>query len=67
MAQGGTRRGRPTKLTPRIHTVVVESIRLGNYMDVAARAAGVSRQTLYVWIEKGHKQTRGEYFDFLDA
>ncbi len=59
MAQDGPRRGRgqPTKLTPRISTVIIESIRAGNYMDVAARAAGVSKQSLYNSIERGHKQT----------
>jgi len=66
MAQDGTRRGRPTKLTPRIHTVVVESIRAGNYMEVAARAAGVDKATLYRWLEKGAK-TSGVYRDFRDA
>jgi len=67
MARDGTRRGRTTILTPRVHTVIIESIRAGNYMEVAARAAGVSKTALYVWIEKGHKQTRGDYRDFVDA
>ncbi|MDQ3480274.1 MAG: hypothetical protein M3423_02905 [Actinomycetota bacterium] len=53
MAQDGTRRGRPTKLTPRVHTVIIESIRAGNYMEVAARAAGIRKQSLYNWIERG--------------
>lgn len=51
----GTKRGRPTKLTPQVSKSVCDFIRLGSCLEVAAQAAGVTRTTLYDWIGKGNQ------------
>lgn len=57
---------RPTELTPERHEQIIEAIRNGAYLESAARAAGVSPSTVYLWLERGH---RGEepYSEFLEA
>lgn len=59
--------GRPTKLTPEVQAKIVQAIRSGNYAEVAAKYAGVSRATFYAWLERGERETEGPYLDFLDA
>lgn len=58
--------GRPTKLTPELHAVIVASIEGGNYAETAAALAGIHRDTFYGWMERGR---RGEqpFADFSDA
>lgn len=76
MAQGG----RPTKLTPELQTRIVNFLRTGAYVETAAAAAGVSKQTLYDWLKRGARVGRDElgevtpkdhpdadYARFLDA
>ena len=45
--------GRPTKLTPEVQEKIVSSIKAGNYVEVAAAYAGISKTTYYGWIRKG--------------
>jgi hypothetical protein len=45
--------GRPTKLTPDVARRVCDLIRGGNYPETAAKACGVSRQTLLAWMKEG--------------
>jgi transposase-like protein len=58
--------GRPTKLTPEVKERIVRAIRAGNYGEVAARAAGISRSTYYRWMERG-REGEAIYCDFADA
>jgi len=51
--------GRPTKYTPETVTAIINAIMDGNYKAVAARIAGVSRDTLYEW--------ESRYPEFSDA
>ena len=44
---------RPTKLTPETHAKIVQAIRDGNYLADAARAAGISRDTVHAWKRRG--------------
>jgi hypothetical protein len=58
---------RPTKLTPTVRDRIVQAVKAGNYMEAAARAAGISASTLYRWLERGENETAGIYHDFCDA
>ena len=51
-----------TALTQRL----VDLIRAGNYLEVAATAAGIHRSTLHRWLRHGRSQKRGRYHKFLN-
>lgn len=59
--------GRPSKLTPERQERIVELIRAGNYMEIAAQAAGIDVSTLYRWLQRGEKARSGPYRQFRDA
>src|SRR4051812_28516672 len=42
-----------SKLTPAVHEAIVNSVRAGNYLAAAARAAGVSDNTARKWLRRG--------------
>jgi hypothetical protein len=46
---------------------LVDLIRAGNYLEVAATAAGIHRSTLHRWMRLGRGQKRGRYRKFLSA
>ena len=64
-------RGRPSLLTPARIEVITKLVREGNYMKVAAEAAGVSVPTVYAWMERGELTEEQEqdsiYAQFLEA
>lgn len=47
--------GRPTKLTKEMHERVVDAVRAGNFLEVAAGFNGIDNSTLHRWIERGRK------------
>lgn len=53
------------KLDPAVTQKIVDLIRAGNYLDVAATAAGIHRTTLHRWVRLGREQKRGRYHRFL--
>lgn len=53
------RPGRPTKLTDKRAALILDALRAGNYLETAAAAAGVHRDTLNEW--------RHKFPDFSDA
>lgn len=57
---------RPTKLNAEIQTRIVAFLGAGAYVETAACAAGVSKQTLYTWLRRGADGDR-RYAGFLDA
>jgi len=59
--------GRPTKLTPEIQSKIVDAVKIGNYPEVAAQAAGVGERTYYRWMEKGEEASSGIYRQFWQA
>jgi len=65
------KRGRPGKLTPEMKELIIKYILSGNYIEVAALAAGISKVTLYNWIKRGRRaREQGRwniYRDFLNA
>lgn len=44
---------RPTKLTPKLQERIVGFVRAGAYVETAAAAAGISKETLYSWLRRG--------------
>lgn len=48
--------GRPTKFNVEIANAIIENLRLGNYIEHASAAAGITKPTLYAWMEKGRKE-----------
>lgn len=59
--------GRKSKLTPAVQKTIVGHIRAGNYIEVAARAAGITDRTFYLWMEKGEASKSGIYYQFFQA
>lgn len=47
---------RPTKLTPEIQVKIVESLKLGNYIETAAALAGINKTTIYEWLKRGARE-----------
>lgn len=58
--------GRDSKLTKQREEQIAQAIENGRSMTSAARMAGVSRNAIYSWIEKGEDQDEGIYSDFHD-
>ena len=47
------KRGRPSSYNAQVHKAIVDALKNGGYKTHAAHAAGISRETLDVWIEAG--------------
>jgi hypothetical protein len=47
------RRGRPTLLTPDTHDRIVQTVKAGNYLNTAAKFAGISVASLQSWMARG--------------
>lgn len=52
------RTGRPRKLTPEVIDTVARELKAGNYRDVAARAAGINRDTFNRWLREADTPIR---------
>ena len=59
--------GRPSKLTPERQERIIELIRAGNYMEIAAQAAGINVATMYRWLQRGEETNSGKYHEFREA
>ena len=49
---------RPSKLTPERAETIVQLVRVGLTVAVAARVAGVAECTVYRWLERGRQPGR---------
>ncbi len=58
--------GRPTSLTPEVQRAICNALRSGNYRDTAAQAAGIHRNTLRNWLQRG-EAGEAVFVDFLCA
>ncbi|MEU3455661.1 hypothetical protein ABZ671_18970 [Micromonospora sp. NPDC006766] len=47
--------GRPSKLTPEIADRIIKAVRLGNFLETAAKASGVHPATVYRWLQDADK------------
>ena len=59
--------GRPTKLTPEVQQTIVNALAAGVYLETAAFAAGITRETLNEWLRNGAKFQTGVQKGFSDA
>lgn len=50
------RGGRPTKCTPEITARILSYVEQGNYIEIAAAAAGINKTTLYDWLKRGARE-----------
>lgn len=60
-------RGRPTKLTDALRDELVKLIQAGNYIETAAAAVGIHKDSLYEWLKRGAREKKGPYREFSDA
>lgn len=58
---------RPSKLTAEREHQICNLIRVGNTVETAAEAAGISGATYFNWMEKGLQEKEGTYHDFREA
>jgi transposase len=61
------RSGAKGKLTPEVQERIIQAIRGGNYIEVAARYAGIDPVTFYNWMKWGEEKGEGVYFNFFNA
>lgn len=54
-----------SKLTPEVKEKLFRALRLGSYIETAANYAGITRQTLYNWIDRGRKE-ESPYSEFVE-
>jgi transposase-like protein len=59
--------GRPDKLTPQVQERIIQAVRGGNYVEVAARYAGIDKAQFYRWLERGEREKAGKFRDFRNA
>lgn len=60
--------GRASKLTPETQERIIQAVRTGNYIEVAAQYAGISKTTLYRWLEQADDPDADDiYREFRDA
>lgn len=58
--------GAPSKLDTVTKQTLLEEIRLGASYTDAARVAGINPATVIGWRRRGERETRGEYFQFIE-
>lgn len=58
--------GRPDKLTEERARKIVNLIASGSYVETAAAACGVSKNTLYDWLKRGARAPHGKFKKFAD-
>ena len=63
----GNKGGRPSKLTPEITKRICDLVRAGNYLEVAAAVCGINKDTLFEWLKRGARSSRGPYKRFSDS
>ena len=65
------KKGRPSKLNAEVINSIQQWLRMGYFVEDAARMSGVHKTTLYRWLEKGREERdAGEeslYVDFCNA
>lgn len=54
----------PLKLTPEIADRIVNMLKLGNYQETAAAAAGIDARTLRKWLHRGASREEEPYASF---
>ena len=55
---------RPTKLTPEVHEIIINSVKAGMTYRLACVRVDIDESTLYRWLTAGETQVRGRYCEF---
>ena len=58
---------RPTKLNDEVQRRIVDLVRVGNFLETAAEAAGVERRTVTRWLTRGSEEESGPFREFREA
>jgi transposase len=58
---------RPVKLTDDLQRHIISALRIGATHEHAARAAGISSETMRRWMRAGERATRGQFCAFCGA
>lgn len=67
LTKAGKPVGRPTKLTPEVQDRIILSLRAGNYLETACKANGITKATLYNWLDRASRHKEPLFLAFLDA
>lgn len=59
--------GRPTEFDQNKAEIILDAMARGHFLAVAAPLAGVSRTTVWNWLQKGKAEPEGIFRDFLNA
>ena len=59
--------GRPSKLNDEMQDKIINSLRMGNFLDTTAAFCGISKTTIFAWIRRGAKLDEGVYTQFASA
>ena len=59
--------GRPSKLSKELTENLLNFIRAGAFVETAVNASGISKDTLYAWLKRGKRESKGAYREFSDA
>ena len=59
--------GRPSKFTRQVRDSILQAISVGAPLGLAAQSAGVTYDSLRLWLKRGEKQKHGEFRDFYIA
>jgi hypothetical protein len=59
--------GRPAKFTPAVQERLLNVIRLGAYRNAACDFAGITPETLRIWLRRGEADGEGPYWEFCTA
>lgn len=59
---------RPSKLTDRTKTLLIQALQAGNDQKIAAQMAGIGETTFYRWMEMGaEEKAKKEYREFRES
>ncbi len=58
---------RPTKLNDEVQRKIVDLVRVGNFLETAAEAAGLERRTVTRWLTRGSEEESGPFREFREA
>jgi hypothetical protein len=59
--------GRPSKLDQSMLERITNLVRAGNYLETAAQACGINKETLHRWLREGARAASGQMHEFSES
>jgi len=59
------KRGRPSKVCPRVVKTIIAAIEIGSTYRLAAQSAGIHHDTFRKWVIRGEAAKSGVFYDFV--